>query len=167
MTEFLEKMFDRVYSEKDFSINIAIFVSGIAGVTCYLIVRDYVLTLFSFVITFPVVKIIAGGLYQRIITRKGEAVAEKRLTTLYHSLTGREKDVVMHFVTHGGTVMTWGQMNKLDDPEPGVESLARRGLLNTSVTVDGMRETFELDLALFNYAYKYRPRQEGMLTSEE
>ena len=157
MTEFLEKMFDRVYSEKDFSINIAIFVSGIAGVTCYLILRDYVLTLFSFVIIFPVVKIIAGGLYLRIITRKGEAVAEKRLATLYNSLTGREKEVVMHFVTHGGSVMTWGQMNRLDDPEPGVESLARRGLLNTSVTMDGMRETFELDLTLFNYAYKYHP----------
>ena len=167
MTEFLEKMFDRVYSEKDFSINIAIFVSGIAGVTCYLILRDYVLTLFSFVIIFPVVKIIAGGLYLRIITRKGEAVAEKRLATLYNSLTGREKEVVMHFVTHGGSVMTWGQMNRLDDPEPGVESLARRGLLNTSVTMDGMRETFELDLTLFNYAYKYHPHQEKMLTSDE
>lgn len=73
----------------------------------------------------------------------------------------------MHFVTHGGSVMTWGQMNRLDDPEPGVESLARRGLLNTSVTMDGMRETFELDLTLFNYAYKYHSHQEKMLTSEE
>ncbi|AKH90632.2 hypothetical protein [Edwardsiella tarda] len=167
MTGFLEKMFDRVYSEKDFSINIAIFFSGIAGVTSYLILHDYVLTLFSFVITFPVVKIIVGGLYQKIITRKGEAVAEKRLKMLYQSLTGREKEVVKHFVMHGGAVMTWGQMNKLDNPEPGVESLVRRGLLNASVTVDGMRETFELDLALFNYVYKYRSHQEGMLTSEE
>lgn len=162
MTEFLEKLFGRVYSEKDFSINIAIFFSGISGLTCYLILPDYVLTLFSFVITFPVVKIISGGIYQRIITRKEETAAKKRLTEVYNSLTEKEKEVVMHFVNHGGTVITWGQMNKLDDPITGVESLAHRGLLSNSMTIDGMKETFELDLALFSCACMYRHHQDSM-----
>ncbi|HHT7529024.1 TPA: hypothetical protein ACT1UX_001923 [Raoultella planticola] len=34
MTEFLGKLFDRVYAEKDFSINVAIFVAGLAGMWC-------------------------------------------------------------------------------------------------------------------------------------
>ncbi|ELZ3956700.1 hypothetical protein UM677_001824 [Cronobacter sakazakii] len=156
MTEFLSKLFERIYTEKDFSINIAIFISGIAGVTCYLTLHDYVLTLFAFVISFPLIKIIAGGFYQRFITLREETAAERRLAALYDSLSESEKEVIMHFVSNGGAVMTWGQMNRMDDPQTGVESLARRSLLNTSVTVDGMRETFELDLTLFGYAYRNR-----------
>lgn len=63
MTEFLSKVFERIYTEKDFSINIAIFSSGITALTCYLILHDNVLTLFAFIITFPVIKIIAGAFY--------------------------------------------------------------------------------------------------------
>ncbi len=152
MTEFLGKLFDRVYAEKDFSINVAIFVAGLAGMSCYLVLHDSVLTLFAFIISFPIVKIIAGGWHQRLMARKGKVTAEQQLAALYDSLTDSEKDVVQHFVAHGGAVMTWGQMNQLDDPQTGVESLARRGLLCTSVSVDGMRETFGLDLTLFTYA---------------
>jgi len=160
--DVLEKLFGRVYSEKDFSINIAICLSGIVGLTCYLIYSDNVITLFSFVITFPVVKVITGGIYQRIITRKEEEAAKNRLSALYHSLTDSEKEVVMHFVKHGSSVMTWGQMNKLDNPMTGVESLAHRGLLSTSITMDGMKETFELDLVLFSYASMYPHCQDNM-----
>ena len=46
MTEFLGKQFDRVYAEKDFSINVAIFVAGLVGMSCYLLLHDYVLTLY-------------------------------------------------------------------------------------------------------------------------
>lgn len=159
MTEFLEKLFDRVYAEKDFSINVAIFVAGLAGMTCYLILHDYVLTLFAFIIPFPIVKIIAGGWHQRLLARKGKVVSRQQLAALYDSLTDSEKDVVQHFVAHGGAVMTWGQMNRLDDPQTGVESLARRGLLSTSVSVDGMSETFELDQMLFTFAYRLRAPQ--------
>ncbi|EPY1563457.1 hypothetical protein [Raoultella planticola] len=159
MTEFLGKLFDRVYAEKDFSINVAIFVAGLAGMSCYLVLHDSVLTLFAFIISFPIVKIIAGGWHQRLMARKGKATAEQQLAALCDSLTDSEKDVVQHFVAHGGAVMTWGQMNRLDDPQTGVESLARRGLLCTSVSVDGMRETFELDLTLFTYAYRWQAPQ--------
>lgn len=165
MTEFLGKLFDRVYAEKDFSINVAIFVAGLAGISCYLALHDSVLTLFAFIISFPIVKIIAGGWHQRIMAHKGKAAAEQQLAALYDSLTASEKDVVQHFVAHGGAVMTWGQMNRLDDPQTGVESLARRGLLCTSVSVDGIRETFELDLTLFTFAYRWRtPHEMGSTT---
>lgn len=165
MTEFLGKLFDKVYAERDFSINVAIFVAGLAGMSCYLVLHDSVLTLFAFIISFPIVKIIAGGWHQRIMARKSKAAAEQQLAALYDSLTDSEKDVVQHFVAHGGAVMTWGQMNRLDDPQIGVESLARRGLLCTSVSVDGMRETFELDLTLFIFAYRWQaPQKIGITT---
>lgn len=109
MTEFLGKLFDRVYAEKDFSINVAIFVAGLAGMSCYLVLHDSVLTLFAFIISFPIVKIIAGGWHQRLMARKGKATVEQQLAALYDSLTDSEKDVVQHFVVHGGAVMTWGQ----------------------------------------------------------
>lgn len=98
------------------------------------------------------------------MVRKSKAAAEQQLAALYDSLTDSEKDVVQHFVAHGGAVMTWGQMNRLDDPQTGVESLARRGLLCTSVSVDGMRETFELDLTLFVFAYRWQDSQKIGIT---
>lgn len=58
MTEFLGKLFDKVYAERDFSINVAIFVAGLAGMSCYLMLHDSVLTLFAFIISFPIVKIL-------------------------------------------------------------------------------------------------------------
>ncbi|HIE4388174.1 TPA: hypothetical protein ACXM56_000001, partial [Serratia liquefaciens] len=92
MTEFLGKLFDRVYAEKDFSINVAIFVAifvaGLAGMSCYLVLHDSVLTLFAFIISFPIVKIIAGGWHQRLMARKGKATAEQQLAALCDSLTG-------------------------------------------------------------------------------
>lgn len=94
MTEFLGKLFDRVYAEKDFSINVAIFVAGLAGMSCYLVLHDSVLTLFAFIISFPIVKIIAGGWHQRLMARKGKVTAEQQLAALYDSLTDSEKDVV-------------------------------------------------------------------------
>ena len=53
------------------------------------------------------------------------------------------------FVDSGGCVLTWTQMNNSCASQNGVESLIRRGLLSTSVTADGMRETFVLDPNLF------------------
>lgn len=156
MTEFLGKLFDKIYAEKDFSINVAIFVAGLAGMSCYLVLHDSVLTLFAFIISFPIVKIIAGGWHQRLMARKVKGVAEQQLVALYDSLTDSEKYAVQHFVAHGGAVMTWGQINRLDDPQTGVESLARRGLLCTSLSVDGLQETFELDLTLFTFAYRWQ-----------
>lgn len=99
------------------------------------------------------------------MARKGKATAEQQLAALFDSLTDSEKDVVQHFVAHGGAVMIWGQMKRLEDPQTGVESLARRGLLCTSVSVDGMRETFELDLMLFTYTYRWKAPQKTNVTA--
>ncbi|WP_367144366.1 hypothetical protein [Pantoea stewartii] len=159
MTEFLSKVFELIYSEKDFSINIAIFSSGITALTCYLILHDNIITLFAFVITFPVIKIIAGAFYQHFLTVKGTAMAERRLAAIYASLSYSEKEVITHFIELGTAVMTWGQMNQLEEPQKGVESLKSRSLLSASVTADGMRETFELDLTLYDYANRNRDNQ--------
>jgi hypothetical protein len=57
--------------------------------------------------------------------------------------------VVQAFVQAGGSVLTWSHINALDLRGPAIESLINRQLLSTDVTADGMRETFVLDLAIF------------------
>lgn len=158
MTEFLGKLFDRVYTEKDFGINVAIFVAGLAGMSCYLILHDYVLTLFAFIIPFPIVKIIAGGWHQRLLAQKGKAASRQQLAALYDSLTDSEKNVVQHFVAFGGAVMTWGQMNRLDDPQTGVESLFGRDYWYLRVRGWNARD-LRAGLTLFAFAYRWRASQ--------
>lgn len=46
--------------------------------------------------------------------------------------------------------MTWGQFNRSKISSSAVETLIQRELLSTSVTADGMTETFVLDVCLFD-----------------
>jgi hypothetical protein len=57
--------------------------------------------------------------------------------------------VVQVIVQAGGSVLTWSHINALDLRGPAIESLINRQLLSTDVTADGMRETFVLNLAIF------------------
>lgn len=159
MTEFLGKLFDRVYTEKDFGINVAIFVAGLAGMSCYLILHDYVLTLFAFIIPFPIVKIIAGGWHQRLLAQKGKAASRQQLAALYDSLTDSEKNVVQHFVAFGGAVMTWGQMNRLDDPQTGVESPGSEGITGYLRVRGWNARDLRAGSDAFAFAYRWRASQ--------
>jgi hypothetical protein len=46
--------------------------------------------------------------------------------------------------------MTWGQINKSDTQFSAIESLMQRELLHSSVTADGMTETFVSDQDIFD-----------------
>jgi hypothetical protein len=70
--------------------------------------------------------------------------------TRYSSLCDEEKAVVDAFVCRGGCVMTWGQFNRADLSSAAIETLIQRELLFTSVTADGMTETFVLDVSVFD-----------------
>ena len=69
---------------------------------------------------------------------------------VYEALSDKEKDVVGAFVSAGGCVMTWGQINNLDVSHSAIESLVTRRLLGPSVTADGMTETFVLAPDIFD-----------------
>lgn len=101
-------------------------------------------------IVFPVVRIVAASYHQKIRASAEKAQSIRTAVELYKQLSADEQSVVSAFVNAGGCVMTWGQVNKCELPNAAVESLVQRGLLGTSMTADGMRETFVLDSALFD-----------------
>lgn len=138
----LDKWAERVYTETDFGRSVATSVAGAVGLVVYLFVDDWVIAAFSAIIAFPIARIVASGLHTRSSGRYAERV--------YEQLSDGEKDVVQGFVDAGGCVLTWGQVNKMSVPSASVESLIQRRLLWTSMTADGMRETFVLDDALFD-----------------
>jgi len=74
---------------------------------------------------------------------------------VYGRLSEHEKAVVQAFVQTGGSVLTWGQVNQLGLPGNGIESLIQREVAWTSMTADGMRETFALDSAIFDVGQKH------------
>jgi len=59
----------------------------------------------------------------------------------------------------GGSVVTWGQMNRAKCLFSAIESLRQRGFLQPYAAMDGMTETFELHQELFDYANSRRRRK--------
>jgi hypothetical protein len=62
--------------------------------------------------------------------------------------------VLKAFVDAGGAALTWSQMNRASVAVSAVESLKLRGILDTSVTSDGMTETFVLQTEVFDMAQR-------------
>jgi hypothetical protein len=138
----LDKWAERVYTETDFGRSVATSVAGVIGLVVYLFFDDWVIAAFSAIIAFPVVRLIATGLHTRSTGRYPERI--------YGQLSDGEKEVVQGFVDAGGCVLTWGQVNKMPMRSASIETLIERKLLWTSVTADGITETFVLDTTLFD-----------------
>jgi ABC-type multidrug transport system fused ATPase/permease subunit len=146
----VEKWADRVYAENDFGRSIATSVAGLIGLAVYLLTKDWVISAFSSIITFPIIRIIASSFNEKVERNKKRKVAKEEVENLYQKLSSEEKSVIQSFVNAGGSVLTWNQMNGLDVPSSGVESLIQREILWTGYTADGMRETFALDTNIFD-----------------
>jgi ABC-type multidrug transport system fused ATPase/permease subunit len=146
----VEKWADRVYAENDFGRSIATSISGLIGLAVYLLSKDWVIAAFASIITFPVVRIIATGINEKVERNKKRKVEKEEAENLYNKLSADEKKVIQSFVMAGGSVLTWNQMNNQDVSSNGVESLIQREILWTSMTADGMRETFALDSNVFD-----------------
>jgi hypothetical protein len=145
----IEKWAERVYAETDFGRNIATSLSGLLGLAVYLIGRDWVIAAFASIIFFPVARLTATAIHARVSRGVDRRARWKNAEHIYRSLSDEERAVVSEFVAAGGCVLTWHHMNRLPVSGPAIESLIQRKLLSTSVTADGMRETFVLDTALF------------------
>ncbi len=150
----IEKWADRVYAETDFGRSIATSIAGIAGLVVYLVWRDWTIAAFISIIIFPIVRIIGANIHDKMQRQHAGQIAQENAEAQYDKLSVHEKHVVQAFVQQGGCVLTWSHMNQLELSGPAIESLLQRELLSTSMTADGMRETFVLDPAIFDIGQK-------------
>jgi hypothetical protein len=150
----IDKLVEKLYEETDVARSVATSFAGVAGLSVYLITRDWVVALFAWLIVFPLARLIAAAIHAKRIKRAIRRDADTEAEELYSRLSASEKEVVQAFVTAGGAVMTWSHMNSLSLTGPSIESLMHRGVLSTSMTADGMRETFALDPPLFDAAVR-------------
>ena len=135
--------------------SIATSVAGIVGLSVYLLTWDWVIAVFSAVIAFPLVRIIATGLHESVVRRAQSQEELEEAKRVYSRLSPHEKSVVQAFVQSGSSVLTWNQVNKLGLSGNAIESLIQREVAWTSTTSDGMRETFALDSAIFDVGQKH------------
>ena len=146
---------ERIYRESDFGRGIATTVTGVAGLVTYLYWNDFVLAAFAAIIIFPAARISADAIHSQFSRWRERRERRGQTVELFEKLSWEERNVVEGFVWIGGSVVTWGESNRLDHfSVAGIESLINRDLLHRSVTADGMTETFVLDTLLFDYAMK-------------
>ena len=146
----LDKWLERVYGETDFGRSIATSVAGAIGLVVYLLVGDWVISAFSAIIAFPIARLLSTWLYEKTRRAAARQIESERAKSTYGKLSDEERQVVAAFVKAGGSVLTWSQVNALSLSGPAIESLLQREVLSTSMTADGMRETFVLDSAVFD-----------------
>ena len=148
----IEKWADRVYAETDFGRSIATSLSGLIGLVIYLVTNDWVIAAFSTIIAFPIIRIISTGINEKLERKKKRKIDEETAQEIYERLSSEEKEVIDSYVMAGGSVLTWGQMNKEAVSFSAIESLLQREILWTSMTADGLTETFALDSNIFDAA---------------
>lgn len=153
MSEF-GRWAERLYTETDVGRSIATSLAGVVGLLVYVLVGDWVVAGFSLIIVFPIARVIAGWLEAKADRRLKRRRKASEARHLFNRLSNEEREVVRAFVEAGGTALTWSHVNRLGLSGPGIESLISRGLLVTSATADGLRETFVLDSELFDIAHR-------------
>ena len=156
----IEKWVERVYAENDFGRSIATSLSGALGLAVYLASTDWVIAAFSTIISFPIIRIVSTGVKEKVERQKQRNINKENARHTYEILSDEEKEVINSYVRAGGSVLTWGQMNNEAVSSAAIESLIQRGIIWTSMTADGMRETFALDSNIFDIANnKYNERK--------
>lgn len=149
-----DKWAERIYSETDLGRSVATSFAGLFGLALYLATSDIAIAGFSALIVFPVVRVLASSVHSKSERLAKLKAQEDGIQKLYDRLSPEEKDVISIFVEAGGSVMTWGQINKSDTQFSAIESLMQRGLLQTSISADGLTETFVIDQDLFDVGQK-------------
>lgn len=150
----IDKWAERIYAENDFGRSIATSLSGVIGLSVYLISEDWVLSAFALIISFPIIRILSSGLNEKYKRKKLRANEKEELEHFFSKLTVEEKDVVTKFVEAGGSVLTFHQVNQLEVSSAAIESLIKRDLLFTSCTADGLTETFVLEQGIFDIGHE-------------
>lgn len=150
----LDRWVERIYAERDFGRSIATSAAGIIGLSIYLIKGDWVISAFSAMIVFPIVRVISSAAHGAYSQKKLSVKDSEQAQELYDRLSDEEKSVLKEFVIAGGSVMSWGHANRANLSEPGVASLMQREILYVTMTPDGMREAFGIKVDIFDIAQK-------------
>ena len=150
----IDKWAERVYAVSDFGRSVATSLSGAIGLVVYLATDDWVVAAFSTIISFPIIRIVSTGINEKVERRKQRNIGNENALHIYEVLSDEEKEVINSYVIAGGSVLTWGQMNNQAVSSAAIESLIQREIIWTSVTADGVRETFALDSNIFDIAIK-------------
>lgn len=145
----IEKWAERVYAETDFGKSIATSLAGVVGLAVYLLLGDWAIAAFAAIIFFPVARLTATAIHARVARHANRRARRNDAEHVFSTLSDEEQAVVAEFVNAGGCVITWSQANRSPISGAAIESLIQREVLSTSMTADGMRETFVLDPALF------------------
>ena len=148
--QILDKWADRIYSETDVGRSVATSSAGVIALITYLTTSDWVIAAFTFLIVFPIVRLLVASKHEHLKQASDRQRLIEQADELYSSLSPEEQALVDLFVENLGCVMTWGQFNRSAISSSAVETLMQRELLSTSVTADGMTETFVLDVSLFD-----------------
>jgi len=146
----IEKWAERVYSENDFGRSVATSISSVIGLIIYLNTSDWVIAFFSFLISFPIIRLASTGLHEKRERKKQRNIEKEDALHIFENLSDEEKEVIKSYVNAGGSVLTWGEMNNETVSRSAIESLIQREIMWTSATADGMRETFALDSNIFD-----------------
>lgn len=148
----IEKWAERIYAEGDFGRSVATSASGVIGLIFYLLSSDWVISAFSTIISFPIIRILSSGFHEKQNRHKKRALEREEALYEFNCLSAAEHEILKAFARSGGSVMTWAQMNNEAVPSAGVESLIQRELMWASTTADGMQETFAIDSKIFDVA---------------
>ncbi|MHB1516273.1 MAG: super-infection exclusion protein B [Acidiferrobacteraceae bacterium] len=150
---------ERIYAERDFGRSVATSGAGAVGLMLYLITHDWVIAAFSAVISFPIVRIAASAAHSAYKRKERSEICERSTREIFEKLSSDEKGVLYEFVICGGSVMSWSHANRVNLSEPGVASLMQRKVLYSTMTPDGMREAFCIDVDIFDEAQKAYARE--------
>ena len=156
----INRWIELIYNEKDIGRGVATTAAGVAGLFIYLYWSDWAVAVFGAIIIFPVTNIVATSIHSHWVRSRQRIYSKEQMAELFENLGSEEQAVVQAFARHGGSVVTWREVNKSPHfSPPGIESLVHRGLVQPTVTADGMTEAFALDTELFDYAQAALPNE--------
>jgi hypothetical protein len=117
--------------------------------------REWVIAAFIAVILFPLIRISASAAHSRWKEARRGRLQFRDVQKRFERFSAEERLVLKVFVEAGGAVVTWRQMNKANVSMSAVESLKLREVLESSVTLDGMAETFVIEPEIFDLAQRF------------
>ncbi|MEN3370600.1 MAG: hypothetical protein V7609_2743 [Verrucomicrobiota bacterium] len=161
---------NKIYGEEDFGRSISTTLSGIVGLSTYLVSKDWVLSLFVTVIVFPLLRLIASAAHTRWKKAKKQRLQTLEAHKSFEKFSLEEKKVLRAFVNAGGAALSYSQINRADVARSAVESLVLRGILSNTILSDCATEAFVLETEVFDMAqqvFSAVPSSRALATSPD
>ena len=130
----MNKILEKIYSEKDINTNISIFVGSCIALPIYIKTKDPYLSLVFFVGVFSLTKV-----FSKILVKKFYEKYEKKLKI--NSFSEQEKNIINIFVNKGTSFLIYSDIinNQENIFGDAFESLHHRGIIEF-VDMGGMGE---------------------------